>query len=99
MKRDKIINLRVTAEEKAAIAANAGSIGTAAYLRQLGLNGSVPVGGAALAPVLDADPAVEQDWVAPASTWKGRVKQLVGQGLPQAAAERVADQELKGSRG
>lgn len=96
VKRDKIINLRVTAEEKAVIAANAGSVGTAAYLRQLGLNESVPVGS------FDADADIGQDRAAPAASpatsWKARVRQLEGQGLPSAAAQRIADQEFRGGR-
>lgn len=96
MKRDKIINLRVTAEEKAVIAANAGSVGTAAYLRQLGLGGSpVPEGTVGRR-------ADEQDRAAsaalPATSWKARVRQLEGQGLPSAAAQRIADQEFRGGR-
>lgn len=93
MKRDKIINLRVTAEEKATITRNAGSVGTAAYLRQLGLDGAGPDReSAGIEGQGQAAPAASS---MPAQSWRGRVNQLVRQGVPQRAAERVADQELR----
>lgn len=98
--RDKVINLRVTAEEKAAIAENAGSVGVAAYLRQLGLKG-----GASTGPGTGVDtPAAEERGQAapasshagiPAKTWGARVRQLVMQGVPRMAAEKIADQEIR----
>lgn len=34
----------------------------------------------------------------PARSWKSRVRQLEMQGLPSAAAQRIADQEFRGGR-
>lgn len=100
VKRDKIINLRVTAEEKAVIASNAGSVGTAAYLRQLGLDGAGPDKGIDQAP---SNAGIEEQGQAapaasstPEQTWKARVRQLCMQGVPQMAAEKIADQEFRG---
>lgn len=97
MQRTESIRFRVSPEEKAEVERLAGDEGMSAYVRGrvLGTN-AVPVASSGKVDVLDAAPAGEQGRAAlPAQTWPARVRQLVMQGVPQRAAEQIADQELR----
>lgn len=94
--RTESIRFRVSPEEKAELEQRAGSMGVSAYVREAALKGGPDRGvGSIPAP----PPAEEQGRAAPASlpatSWRARVRQLEGQGLPSAAAQRIADQELR----
>lgn len=82
--RTSKIEVRVTPQEKAELERRAGSKGVSAYVRDIALAGKAE----SEAPGPSGQP------VLPAKDWKARVRQLEGQGLPKAAAMKVADQEL-----
>ena len=113
MAKDQVINVRVSVEEKATLKKAAGAGGIGPYLRALGLaqaNGIGPRTSVSDARVpdspgvLDADSGSEgRDSAAttspmPKQNWRARVNQLMAQGTPRPAAERIADLELQGVR-
>ena len=81
-----MIRVRVSPEEKAAIEQAAGSMQVSAYIRSCSLPPQDE--GKSSEATADTD-------VTPVRNWGGRVRQLMGQGLPRMAAEKIADQELR----
>ncbi len=93
-KRSETIRVRVSPEEKAELEQRAGSQGVSAFVRSVVLAGP-DSGTVGVACTPEAD---EQGQAAPAVSYRARVRQLSMQGLPHAAAVRVADQEFHGRR-
>lgn len=89
------IRFRVSSEEKADLRRRAGAKGMSAYIREqvFGAASTGPVGQTPVGEGQDEDSPASP---LPAKTWKARVRQLCMQGVPQMAAEKIADQEFRG---
>lgn len=102
--RTESIRFRVSPEEKAELEQRAGSMSVSAFVREAALHNAAPSspdsrssqkGGCNAAADTEQGRAAPASSPMPAQSWRGRVNQLVRQGVPQRAAERVADQELR----
>lgn len=100
MQRSESIRFRVTSEEKAEIERRAGDEGMSAYVRDRVLGKPVPDTAPSVSDSEGLDAGSEREGrdtaAMPAKTWGARVRQLAMQGVPRMAAERIADQELRG---